>query len=401
MCVLWLHRTPRCGLGNTKFAAKQILLLISGSLCVGEALDSTEAGPAGQRLANRMFSAADFGAWIFNVASSVAVIFANKLLMGGGGFGFDFAVTLSGLHFLSAAILTQLIATCGFLKPSKSTMPWRERFSYALLSCTAIVALNISLLVNSIGFYQLAKLCNIPFVALLEALLYGRRFSLPVLLSMTAVIVGVGVVTVSDIAINQIGLVFAAASVAAAGSQQLLCRHLQTTLGISSHEMLHYTAAPMAVLLLAAGPPLDALVTRGRTILDFEFSNASVSVLAATCALAVGVNLSQFMCLGRFTALGYQVLGHAKTVCVLLGGALLFHEPVTPQGSAGILLAVAGMVSYGLLAQREAQAGKEKAGDEAAAPLLHATHSSGSLRSTASLGGVLSYSPMRCELPLM
>lgn len=90
------------------------------------------------------------------------------------------------------------------------------------------------------------------------------------------------------------------------GSQQLLCRHQQTTLGLTSNEMLLYTAGPKSAFLLLVGPQLDRVVTQGAWIFEFEFSTASSAVILATCLLAVGVNLSQFMCLGRCSAAAYQ-----------------------------------------------------------------------------------------------
>jgi hypothetical protein len=59
------------------------------------------------------------------------------------------------------------------------------------------------------------------------------------------------------------------------------------------------------------------------------------------------------MCLGRFTAVAYQVLGHMKTICVLIGGALLFNELITPRVGVGMLLAVLGMVGYGYFTHKE------------------------------------------------
>lgn len=331
-------------------------------------------------------SVADFGAWLFNVTTSVAIIFANKILMGSMGYGFNFAVTLSGLHFLASALLMHGYMAMGITKPSKSGMPWKDRASYTLVSCLSIVSLNVSLLVNSIGVYQLAKLCNIPFVAFVEALAYSRHFSAPVVMSMALVVLGVAVVTVSDVTVNPVGLFFAVASIVAAGSQQLLCRHLQTTLAISSNEMLHYTAWPMSLVLLSCGPNMDWFISQGRWVFDFEYGGPVVTVIVATCTLAVGVNLSQFMCLGRFTAVGYQVLGHAKTVCVLLGGAVLFHEPISLRVGAGMLMAVAGMVGYGYYSHMEAELAKQKSIPEDKSMLLE-VQSTGSMRTTASLAG--------------
>lgn len=53
------------------------------------------------------------------------------------------------------------------------------------------------------------------------------------------------------------------------------------------------------------------------------------------------------MCLGRFSAVTFQVLGHTKTVLVLLISWLALHEPMSARKLAGMGLAVAGMVAYG------------------------------------------------------
>lgn len=46
--------------------------------------------------------------------------------------------------------------------------------------------------------------------------------------------------------------------------------------------------------------------------------------------------------------LTWQVLGHTKTILVLLGGVLLFGDKVSSKQLAGMALAVAGMVLYGM-----------------------------------------------------
>ena len=42
-----------------------------------------------------------------------------------------------------------------------------------------------------------------------------------------------------------------------------------------------------------------------------------------------------------------QVLGHSKTVCVLLGGWAFLGDKVAPKQLLGMALAVFGMVLYG------------------------------------------------------
>lgn len=65
-----------------------------------------------------------------------------------------------------------------------------------------------------------------------------------------------------------------------------------------------------------------------------------------SCALAVFCNISQYLCIGRFSATSFQVLGHMKTVCVLTLGWLIFDSEMTFKNVAGMFLAVVGMVIY-------------------------------------------------------
>ncbi|KAL6572212.1 UDP-rhamnose/UDP-galactose transporter 4 [Orobanche minor] len=67
-----------------------------------------------------------------------------------------------------------------------------------------------------------------------------------------------------------------------------------------------------------------------------------------SCTIAVGTNLSQFICIGRFTAVSFQVLGHMKTILVLILGFLFFgKEGLNSQVVVGMVIAVIGMVWYG------------------------------------------------------
>lgn len=58
--------------------------------------------------------------------------------------------------------------------------------------------------------------------------------------------------------------------------------------------------------LLLAGPFLDRFIS-GRWVMSFQFGVPVLMVLAVSCGCAVFVNLSQFMCLGRFSAVSFQV----------------------------------------------------------------------------------------------
>ncbi|KAE9587322.1 hypothetical protein Lalb_Chr23g0272421 [Lupinus albus] len=73
-----------------------------------------------------------------------------------------------------------------------------------------------------------------------------------------------------------------------------------------------------------------------------------VLFIILSCSIAVGTNLSQFICIGRFTAVTFQVLGHMKTILVLILGFIFFgKEGLNLQVVLGMLIAIMGMVWYG------------------------------------------------------
>lgn len=77
---------------------------------------------------------------------------------------------------------------------ARPKLPWKENLFFSVVANLSIASLNVSLLVNSVGFYQIAKLLIIPFVAVMEMAWFGRRFTPPVVASMVVVAVGVSIV---------------------------------------------------------------------------------------------------------------------------------------------------------------------------------------------------------------
>lgn len=72
------------------------------------------------------------------------------------------------------------------------------------------------------------------------------------------------------------------------------------------------------------------------------------SLIVLSCTIAVGTNLSQFICIGRFTAVSFQVLGHMKTILVLILGFIFFgKEGLNHQVVIGMFIAILGMIWYG------------------------------------------------------
>eukprot|EP00891_Asterochloris_glomerata_P006769 jgi/Astpho2/6769/Aster-07215 len=327
-------------------------------------------------------------AWLGNVSSSVFIIFVNKILMSTTGYAFRYgeplgaiapgvlpwlgtealgpsmrsrdsscyvnsvlvvsaATTLCAFHYLVCSLSIWVTQSLGGVK--RVALPMQDLLLFTATANLSIVSLNLSLMLNPVGFYQIAKLLIIPFVCVVEKVWLGRVFTRGVIAAVMVVITGVAIVTVTDthVSSNTGGLLVAGMSVVSSGMQQILCRTMQQKHKLSSHELLSNTAPAQGWTLLLLGPFIDRLVS-GLWVFNYEVNVPALTILSISCGCAVFVNVSQFMCLGRFSAVSFQVLGHSKTILVLVGGWAFLGDTVSQRQLAGMALAVAGMVAYGV-----------------------------------------------------
>lgn len=81
--------------------------------------------------------------------------------------------------------------------------------------------------------------------------------------------------------------------------------------------------------------------------------------ITLSCTIAIGTNLSQFICIGRFTAVSFQVLGHMKMILVLVMGFFFFdRDGLNLHVVLGMIIAVLGMIWYGYASSKPG--GKER-----------------------------------------
>ncbi|KAJ1697512.1 hypothetical protein LUZ63_006024 [Rhynchospora breviuscula] len=297
----------------------------------------------------------DVGAWAMNVVSSVGIIMVNKELMSPGGYSFSFATTLTGFHFAVTALVGWISSATGY-SVSKNVPLW-ELLWFSVVANASITSMNLSLMLNSVGFYQISKLSMIPVVCLMEWILNSKHYSSKVIASVVVVAFGVGICTVTDVEINAKGFLCACVAVFCTSLQQITIGSFQKKYNIGSFELLSKTAPIQAASLLVLGPFLDYYLN-GQSIMSYRYSLGAAIFLLLSCSLAVVCNMSQYLCIGRFSATSFQVLGHMKTVCVLILGWILFDSALTFKNIMGMLLAVLGMVVYSWAVEADKKAVK-------------------------------------------
>jgi solute carrier family 35 protein E3 len=82
-----------------------------------------------------------------------------------------------------------------------------------------------------------------------------------------------------------------------------------------------------------------------------EFDVSDICLILATCVFAIGVNVSTFQLIGKTSSVTYQVVGHAKTVLLLVFGYVFFPSPWESTAQmvralVGILVALLGVFAY-------------------------------------------------------
>ncbi|CAN1253160.1 UDP-xylose transporter 1 [Linum perenne] len=135
-----------------------------------------------------------------------------------------------------------------------------------------------------------------------------------------------------------------------------LTNTIQRKLNVSSTQLLYQSAPFQAAVLFVSGPMVDKFLT-SKNVFAYKYNPTVVIFIMMSCLIAVAVNFSTFMVIGKTSPVTYQVLGHLKTCLVLLLGYTLLHDPFNMRNIVGILVAMGGMVLYSYFCTQE---GKKK-----------------------------------------
>ena len=299
-------------------------------------------------------------AFVLNLCSTVLLIGLNKHLL--SSLAWNYPLSLAGLHFLATALFSRLTtaleAGSGQGKPrgSGQRISPLDLFWFTSVSVLSIASLTVSLKVNQVGVYQLSKLSCVALIAALERVLLRKTFSRLTLASMAAVLFGVGLTTTGrSLEASREGLQAAATSVVSAACQQVSVAHLQAKYSLISNEFISQTFYLQSLVLLLAGPFVDRAIYG---TLPTEWAGfapgggRSAAWLLASCLAAISVNYTQVTVIRTLSPTGFQVLGNAKTTCILFVGWAMFDGKVSGRTVTGQCIAVLGMCLYGYAATR-------------------------------------------------
>ncbi|XP_062230861.1 UDP-xylose transporter 3-like isoform X2 [Phragmites australis] len=339
------------------------------------------------------FQLGTVGALSLSVVSSVSIVICNKALM--SSLGFNFATTLTSWHLLVTFCSLHVALWMKFFehKPFDS----RTVMGFGVLNGISIGLLNLSLGFNSVGFYQMTKLAIIPCTVILETLFFRKKFSRSIQISLSVLLCGVGVATITDLQLNLVGSILSLLAIITTCIAQIMTNTIQKKFKVSSTQLLYQSCPYQSLTLFLVGPFLDGFLTN-QNVFAFDYTSQVVFFIVMSCLISVSVNFSTFLVIGKTSPVTYQVLGHLKTCLVLTFGYVLLHDPFSWRNILGILIAVVGMVLYSYFCtvetqQKNVEVSPQQVKESESTPLM-----SDSLSKVENGGGVTDDEPMKVPM---
>ncbi|XP_069485820.1 solute carrier family 35 member E3 isoform X2 [Ambystoma mexicanum] len=253
---------------------------------------------------------------LVNLLSSTCIVFLNKWLYVRHGFP-NLSLTL--LHFVLTALGLCACRQAGLFCP-KSLAP-RRVLGLALSFCGFVVFTNLSLQSNSIGTYQLAKAMTTPVIIVIQRVWYRKVFSTRIQLTLWV------------------------------GSKQ---HELQ----VNSMQLLYYQAPMSSLMLMGVVPFFEPVIGEGGILGPWSLDAWALVLLSGVIAFLV--NLSIYWIIGTTSPVTYNMFGHFKFCITLLGGYILFQDPLSVNQGLGIICTLFGILAYTHFKLKEQEESKSK-----------------------------------------
>ena len=283
-----------------------------------------------------------------NVLSGAGVLLLTKYIYEVDGF--RYIITLSAMHFFFTWGLTRALASCKYFEPKPPNGGWSRLLPVALGSLVQVCFTNLSLVYNSIPFYQTGRFLSIAVGALVQRSLYGTALPREMRVAISTILLGALVATLTDSRLNVTGTMYAAGAVVATVGSQILTNKRQKELGLDHMQLLYHASPIMALGLACLAPVFDSMerlaafasgeaLQEGRRLLTAP----KLFRILLSCVLALVVNISNDSFVSKNSPLPAPVVSHGKAALLLLVSLPLFG--MSFRNMIGVALAFGGAVS--------------------------------------------------------
>jgi len=282
-----------------------------------------------------------------NFCSALFIITTNKAVIRAG---FSAPVTLSLIQYIMNYLLLRLFRALGKIPKHEIRPRSDESFPFqtellALSLGLATPVSNISLKLNSIGVYTMAKLLVTPAIAAVEYVLRGKSVSVWRSFWLFCVALGVGGNSVMDLEASVGGTIVLA-----------LWLPLAVTYKVGWSMEIQRTGKETLVLMYDLFPRAILWMLLFALIFELEAGPESVKRALADKKIAGQVllsgfaaflvNFTGFQVMGLISPLAHVVLGQAKSVIMLLIGAVLLGYKYSANALTSSLFAMFSIVMY-------------------------------------------------------
>lgn len=287
----------------------------------------------------------DYFCITLNIASTVVLVYLNKQIFRDPQLR-TMQVSFAMWHFACTAIVLWIASRAPFNMFVAVRLPVVKMLPLCTMFAGFMVLGNFSLAFNSVGFYQLAKIMTTPCVALIQYLYLGKAISGLTIASLASVCIGVSLTNSNAAGTSALGVTFAVSAFVVTAFYQVWIGKKMADFQVSSPQLL-LNQAPIAVVMLAF------LVPSMDTVPDFStIPHDTYVALFLSGIVAASLNLSQFLIIGRMSALTFNVASNVKTIIILTYGWISEGRAFTVQDACGIILALGGATLYSRLSSK-------------------------------------------------
>ncbi|XP_053321517.1 solute carrier family 35 member E3 [Spea bombifrons] len=290
---------------------------------------------------------------LVNLLSSICIVFVNKWIYVHYGFP-NMSLTL--VHFVVTWLGLYICQRLGVFCPKR--LPASKVLLLALSFCGFVVFTNLSLQNNTIGTYQLAKVMTTPVIIFIQSIWYKKSFSFRIQLTLVPITLGVFLNSYYDVKFNMLGMVFAALGVLVTSLYQVWVGTKQQELQVNSMQLLYYQAPLSSAMLLSVVPFFEPVIGEGGIF--GPWSATALVMVIFSGIIAFTVNLSIYWLIGNTSPVTYNMFGHFKFCITLLGGYILFKDPLSVNQGLGILCTLVGILAYTHFKLNEQEVTKSK-----------------------------------------
>jgi len=275
---------------------------------------------------------------VVNVISVVGVVLLNKSIASVSGF--NFMICLSFFHFLFTMVGMKIMLRFNFFEFKAAA--YSNVLPVALGSVGSVAFMNLNLAYNSVGFYQISKLACIPVTIFIQFAWYGQVVPNNIKITLVPILIGMFFATVYDVQFNFIGSICAMIAVVFTALSQIFTNRYSKALNCDALQLLYHTSPIMTLAMFFMIPLLDDF----QALQKFEWNVEVIISILVSCVLALAVNISNYLVLSKTSPLTYQVLGHLKTILVIILGFVLFGNQLNFKNIFGITMALGGVIAY-------------------------------------------------------